>query len=111
MNKYQKQAARTLIDSPDFDLLNTELMIIWNAIGLAGETGEILDHIKKGIFHEHSLDRDHLKEELGDVMWYIAGLCTKLGLDLDEVLAFNIKKLEKRYPNGYNSEDSKNRVE
>lgn len=111
MNKYQKQAARTLIDSPDFDLLNTELMIIWNAIGLAGETGEILDHIKKGIFHEHGLDRDHLKEELGDVMWYIAGLCTKLGLDLDEVLAFNIKKLERRYPNGYSSEDSKNRVE
>lgn len=111
MNKYQKQAARTLIDSPGFDLLSTELMIIWNAVGLAGETGEILDHIKKGIFHEHGLNRDKLKEELGDVMWYIAGLCTKLGLDLDEVLAFNIKKLEKRYPNGYSSEDSKNRVE
>lgn len=111
MNKYQEQAARTLIDGPDFDLLSTELMIIWNAVGLAGETGEILDHIEKGIFHGHGIDKDHLKEELGDVMWYIAGLCTKLGLDLDEVLAFNIKKLEKRYPNGYSSEDSKNRVE
>lgn len=110
MNKYQKRASRTLITGPDFILTDNEFMIIWCAAGLAGEVGEVIDHIKKGLFHRHEIDRDKLKEELGDVMWYIAALCTKLGLDLDEVLAFNIKKLEKRYPNGYSSEDSKNRA-
>jgi len=106
---YQLQAARTLITAPTQPLTDAETMIIWNAIGLAGEAGEVVDHIKKAIFHRHGLDTAKVQEELGDLLWYVAGLCTQLGLSLDNVMDGNIKKLEQRYPGGFSVEDSKNR--
>lgn len=62
---YQQLAARTLIDKPGFDIPNTDIMIIWNAIGLAGEAGEIAELVKKGIFHQHGLDYDKLSKSWG----------------------------------------------
>ena len=76
-------------------------------LGLAGESGEVADHIKKYIGHGHELDREKLKKELGDVLWYVAVLAQQLGFCLGDVMATNIEKLEKRYPNGFNTEDSK----
>lgn len=108
-SEYQRMAARTLIDAPEFYFTDNDMMIIWNAVGLAGEAGEVSDLIKKGIFHQHGLDIEKLAEEIGDVLWYIAALCTKLDLDLGEVMENNIKKLLARYPDGYSSEDSINR--
>jgi NTP pyrophosphatase (non-canonical NTP hydrolase) len=108
---YQKQAARTLINAPGFEIDDHDMMIIWNAIGLAGEAGEVCEHVKKGIFHQHGLDRDVMRKELGDVCWYLAALCTTLGLDLGDVMQANIDKLKARYPNGYSSADSINRKE
>lgn len=108
-NRYQKQAARTLIDHPDFGLRGGELMVIWNAVGLAGETGEVVDLIKKAIFHKHGLDMDALEKELGDVCWYLAALCTKLDLNLADVMKENIDKLRQRYPDGFDFEASRNR--
>jgi NTP pyrophosphatase (non-canonical NTP hydrolase) len=110
-SEYQKLAARTLIDRPDFDISDDGIMQVWNAIGLAGEAGEVADHIKKGVFHRHGVDREKLAKELGDVLWYAAALCTKVGLDMGEVMQGNIDKLRKRYPDGYSSEDSKRRVD
>lgn len=109
--EYQKLAARTLIDRADFAIHDDELLVIWNAIGLAGEAGEVCDLVKKGIFHQHGLDRDALIKELGDVLWYTAALCTKLGVGLDEVMERNIDKLHKRYPAGFSSEASRQRNE
>jgi NTP pyrophosphatase (non-canonical NTP hydrolase) len=86
-------------------------MIIWNVIGLAGESGELLESIKHGIFHQHGLDVVHIKEELGDLLWYAAAICTKLNLDLSKVMEQNIDKLKMRYPNGYSSDDSKKRID
>ena len=86
-------------------------MVIWNAIGLAGEAGEVCELVKKGIFHQHGLDREKLAKELGDCLWYIAALCTKTGLDMGEVMEENINKLKLRYPNGYSSDDSQKRVD
>ena len=108
-NEYQKAAARTLIDAPERPLTDGEIMIVWNAIGLAGEAGEVVDNIKKAIFHQHGLNQTQLMKEIGDVMWYVAGLCTKLGFSLEDVMQQNIDKLIERYPNGYSSEASKNR--
>jgi len=108
-NEYQKLASRTLIDGPDFILSDTEIMIIWNALGLAGEAGEVADDIKKSIFHRHGLNKEVLKKELGDVMWYMAALCTKLEINLSDVMEDNIKKLNDRYPDGYSSNASINR--
>jgi len=110
INEYQRKAARTLLDRPDVPLSEGETMIIWNAIGLGGEAGEVLEEIKKGIFHRHGLSIDKLKKELGDVLWYTAAICTKVGLTLEEVMEANIEKLEKAYPTGYNSDDSKKKA-
>ena len=108
---YQREAARTLITEPDHGFSGNELMLMWCALGLGGEAGEVLDHLKKGICHQHGIDRDTLIEELGDLLWYVASICELAGIPLGLVLARNIEKLEKRYPNGYSSADSKARVD
>lgn len=110
-SEYQRLAARTLIDEPDFQISNSDFMIVWNALGLAGEAGEVADTIKKGILHQHGLDKDKAKKELGDVCWYIAALCSKLGFDLADVMTANIEKLKVRYPDGYKPADSVARVD
>jgi NTP pyrophosphatase (non-canonical NTP hydrolase) len=104
--EYQWLAARTLIDAPDSEISGSDMMLVWNAIGLAGEAGEVCEHIKKGVFHQHGIDRDKMRKELGDVLWYVAALCTKLELDMGDVMAANIEKLMARYPDGYNPADS-----
>lgn len=105
-NRYQELAGRTLIPVPDFEITPEQVMIVWNAIGLAGEAGEVAEAIKKGIFHQHGLDREKLKKELGDVLWYVAALCSKLDISMNEVMALNIEKLMARYPHGYTPADS-----
>ena len=109
--QYQELAARTLVDRPDVEISDTAIMIVWEALGLAGEAGEVANDVKKGVFHQHGLDLEKLKNEIGDTLWYAAALCTTLGLDLSEIMQANIKKLEMRYPHGYNAEDSKRRVD
>jgi NTP pyrophosphatase (non-canonical NTP hydrolase) len=110
-NEYQALAARTLIPRPDFEITDEQVMLVWNAIGLAGEAGELCELVKKGVFHQHGIDRDKLEKELGDVLWYAAALCTKAGLDMGDVMARNIAKLRKRYPDGYSAEASKARAD
>lgn len=110
-NDYQQQAARTLIDAPDNTYTNEEIMLVWNALGLAGEAGEVVDTIKKVVFHRHELSREELIRELGDVLWYVAALCTKLDIPLSEVMERNIEKLQRRFPDGWSTERSINREE
>jgi len=110
-NVYQELAARTLIDEPDSEYSPEQIMLVWNAIGLAGEAGEVAEHVKKGVFHQHGIDREKMIKELGDVMWYVAALCTKLDVELGDVMDRNIDKLLMRYPDGYNAQDSINRAE
>lgn len=100
-NIYQKLANRTLIDRPDFDISDEQTMIAWNAIGLAGEAGEVADLVKKQIFHQQGIDRLKMKKELGDVLWYVAALCTEFDLSMEEVMQHNIDKLKARFPDGY----------
>lgn len=60
---------------------------------------------------EKDLDREHLKKELGDVMWYMAMICYSFGFDLDEILQMNIDKLKARYPEGFDTERANHRAE
>lgn len=80
-------------------------------LGLTGESGEVSDLVKKGIFHEKGIDKDHLKKELGDVMWYIAMICDSVGFDLDDVMKTNIDKLIARYPDGFDTYKANHRSE
>ena len=72
-------------------------------VGLAAESGEFLEIVKKMVFQGkpwNDDNRKHLIIELGDVMWYVAQACMALDISFDEVIEGNIKKLEKRYPGG-----------
>lgn len=89
-DEYQIAAAETAVYNR-----NPQLKIMYPALGLAGETGEVVEKIKK-FYRDAVLDREALKLELGDVTWYIAALCTDLGFTLDEVAQANINKLRDR---------------
>ena len=103
LNTYQKLSQRTAMYQ------DTNKALIVAALGLGGESGEVLDHIKKYYGHGHELDIDYLKKELGDILWYVAYMAEVLGLDLEDVAKCNIDKLTKRYPEGFSNEASKNR--
>ena len=83
-------------------------------VGLAAESGEFLEIVKKMVFQGKPWDehnRKHLIIELGDVMWYVAQACIALDVDFDDVIKGNVQKLEKRYPGGsFDIEKSENRA-
>lgn len=175
-NEYQALAARTLIDKPAREYSVLEIMIVWNAVGLAGEVGEltklsdnysndskdlvikemgdifwymsalctkleipfekvinvkpnelarinfistanaiasgdILDYVKKGVFHDHGIEPLYLVEKLKELMAVLLGICKSIGIDPQDVITINIAKLKARYPNGFDVEASRNRNE
>lgn len=99
--EYQKLAARTINTE-----MPQELAIANFCMGLAGEAGETIDHLKKALFHGHEASATEIVKELGDVLWYVAGLASVIGLELDDIAVTNIAKLMDRYPEGFNAEDS-----
>lgn len=76
------------------------------AIGLGGESGEVLELVKHNVFHKEPMDRVKLTKELGDVMWYVSAIATANNINLAHVVDFNIQKLRHRYKTGYNHKDS-----
>ncbi len=79
-------------------------------LGLTGEAGEVADLIKKHVFHGHELDRDALRKEMGDVLWYLTFLCNTLDMSPSEVIDANVRKLRLRYPDGWDQARSINRT-
>lgn len=98
---FQIASARTCISRSGLNLDDRELLLIWDAIGVAGEAGEVAELAKKQIFHRHGIDREKWKKELGDVLWYVAACCTHLDLKLSEVMEANVDKLAARFPEGW----------
>ncbi len=74
--------------------------IVHAALGIGGESGEILDHVKKVAYNHRELDVNHLVAEIGDCVWYINFMLANLKVDWSTVLKKNIAKLEARYPDG-----------
>lgn len=84
------------------------------ATGLAGEAGEFAELNKKLNWHGKPMTdelREHLKKELGDIIFYWMMGCQSLGLDPNEVIKANVEKLQARYPGGFSVERSENRAE
>ena len=78
-------------------------LLMTGAIGISAEGGEFMEIVKKCVFQGKPMDEDtqfHAKRELGDIMWYWMNSCTALGIDPNDVIAENVRKLEKRYPGG-----------
>jgi NTP pyrophosphatase (non-canonical NTP hydrolase) len=97
---YQALAAKTAMYPGRDDVA----VAPYPALGLAGEAGEVCEHIKKAIRDDggqiSAERRSALKKELGDVMWYLAALCSELGLEMGEVAHANVEKLADRKKRG-----------
>lgn len=104
LDRYQNLANRSAGAGGEGD---RRLMVA--ALGLAGEAGEFANLVKKMTAHGHPFDPASLKDELGDVLWYLAEAATAAGLDLNEIAQENVDKLLKRYPEGFSQENSVNR--
>ena len=104
INEYEKLAMTTL----NKDIKKDDILIN-SAMGLCGESGEVIDLIKKHLFQGHDLDKDDLIKELGDVAWYLAEAAYALDVPLEEICIRNIEKLKKRFPQGFESNKSINR--
>ena len=78
--------------------------VMTSAIGMLAESGEFTEVLKKMIFQGKEFNEEnrfHMKRELGDILWYWIQGCIALGYTPDEVMDENIKKLEARYPDGF----------
>ena len=106
INEYQELAMRTLNPS-----LSKRDVLINSVMGLCGESGEAIDIVKKWMAHGHELDREHLAKELGDIAWYLAEAAFALDIPLEDVLQANIDKLNKRYPEGFDTARSVTRLQ
>ena len=96
---YQKQALTTAVYPG-----RGEGNFTYPALGLAGETGEVCEKLKKAIRDDGGKvseeRRSLLAKELGDVLWYVSTMCSELGLNLDEVASGNLAKLAARQASG-----------
>ena len=105
--EYQQKALRTA----RYPVIGNA--VVYPTLGLANEAGEVAGKIKK-IFRDKGgvidqPDREALKSELGDVLWYLAQVSTELGLSLDDIARHNIVKLLDRQARGKIQGDGDNR--
>ena len=99
-NEYQEASRRTWQPEPADEPLGHVLDVYYNATQLSGEAGEVAGMIAKWIKFGKTLDREALKLELGDVLWHLVRLGEMFGMSLDDIMAANITKLQKRHPDG-----------
>lgn len=88
---------------------NRLIRLLHCALGLSTEAGEFNDVIKKHIFYGKELDIVNLKEEAGDLLWYLCLLCDETNVDFEDLMTTTINKLKARYPNKFTQESALNR--
>jgi NTP pyrophosphatase (non-canonical NTP hydrolase) len=101
LKEYQKLCKKTALKFKD-----KEKEILTWGLGIAGEAGDVAGCIKKTISHKND-QKDGIKENIGDTLWYMAMICNYFGWDLEKILGDNIEKLEKRYPKGFSKKTAK----
>lgn len=102
MNPSEYIENATVTENRDFDSIRSHLTdrnirLLHAAIGVTTEAGELLDSLKKAMFYGRELDVVNFKEELGDILWYIAIAYDELGGSFEEGMEVNIAKLTARY--------------
>jgi NTP pyrophosphatase (non-canonical NTP hydrolase) len=76
------------------------------AVGVSGEAGELLDTIKKHCIYQKQIDLDNIKEEAGDILFYLTGLLNELDMSLEDCINANTAKLSRRYSSGSYSNEA-----
>lgn len=89
---YQDMAAETAV-------YKSEHQVIYPALGLAAEAGEVANKVKK-ILRDGNFNREAIADEVGDCLWYIAALCRDLNVDMKELAKNNLRKLHDRKARG-----------
>ena len=102
MQDFIQQAVRT--ESDKFYDVNPR--ILHAAIGCVTESGELIDAIKKSVFYGKELDVTNIKEEAGDILWYLAILFDTLGTDFETEMSRVINKLKVRFPDKFTEQDA-----
>ena len=102
---YLKESAVTCLNGIQMKELTEDMStlkgnLMHAALGIAGESGEIVDLIKKKVIYSAPIDPNDLEEEIGDLFWYIAIVCRETGTNFESIMDVNIEKLRKRYPDG-----------
>jgi NTP pyrophosphatase (non-canonical NTP hydrolase) len=109
LSEYQKLAIRTIDNKKPKKTRISEF-----ALALCEEAGESASVLKKVLYHDHpwtAEKEEKLIGELGDVMWHVAALAHEYSIPLSVIADYNIDKLKKRYPEGFSTERSVNRVD
>ncbi len=104
LKDYQKEIIKFDVNGPLADIEQVNFAFLDKVLGLAGESGEVADKIKKIIRDQDGIikdeDKNALGKELGDVLWHVATCARYLGLDLEQVAQANLNKLESRQLRG-----------
>lgn len=104
-NQYQERAAHTINKSNN--ILEQRQHALF---GMASEVGEIHGIFQKH-YQGHSINYTELKQEIGDLLWFIAEFCTASGWDMEYIMQMNLDKIERRYPDGFEEKRSVERPE
>jgi len=108
-NEYQAEALKTAIYP------NAGNNISYPVLGLAGETGEVAEKVKKIYRDKHGIiseeDKTDIAKELGDVLWYINAMCGEIGFKLETIAKMNLEKLNKRRQTNTTNGNGDNREE
>ena len=109
IKEFIKESARTM--APVWHPQNIHIETLHGIIGVSTEAGELLDAVKKSLFYGHDLDRENIREEIGDILWYIAAIIRNENWDIEEIMEENINKLKQRYPEQFTKELSSIRLD
>lgn len=91
------------------EITPTQCHMLHMVLGIAGEAGELVDAVKKHVIYNQELDVDNVVEEIGDLQFYIEGLCQAINSPPWFCIAQNINKLQKRYADGYSDQAAQER--
>lgn len=89
----------------------SQLRVLHAAMGISGEAGELMDAVKKHILYNKPLDVTNVKEEVGDLLWYMSLMLDEVGSSFEEVMKMNHDKLEKRFPGGFTEKLAQQRLD
>lgn len=106
INEYQEKARRTKNPA-----VSGWASAMEAALGIGSEAGEIIGIIDAWQFRGHELNKAALVNEMGDLLWYLCEMCDYAGVQLADVAENNIRKLERRYPQGFTADLRRGRVD